>query len=200
MVRTNVTPPQIKALLPGGQHHPLGHHARAPLRRLHEGAIGRGLLNNNFAPLDSRYLPNNPSVAEGNGLFHLVQDQFTPHVIRSLLFRPPLTGGAILGNGSVIEIEAGARPRATAATPWWPPSTRSENSGGVAPTAVNSLTATSFLQTPLLQSAAADLQIRNATTTIRAEDGTLLASFAAGSIGLEQDDSMHFYAGFVFGG
>ena len=30
-------------------------------------------------------------------------------------------------------------------------------------------------------------QLRNATTTIRAEDGTLLASFAAGSIGLEQD-------------
>ena len=65
-----------------------------------------------------------------------------------------------------------------------------ENAPGVAPTAdltVNSLTATSFLQTPLLQSAAADLQIRNATTTLRAEDGTLLASFAAGSIGLEQD-------------
>ena len=60
----------------------------------------------------------------------------------------------------------------------------------MAPTAdltVNSLTATSFVQTPLLQSAAADLQIRNATTTLRAEDGTLLASFAAGSIGLEQD-------------
>ena len=65
-----------------------------------------------------------------------------------------------------------------------------ENAPGVAPTAdltVNSLTATSFVQTPLLQSAAADLQIRNATTTLRAEDGTLLASFAAGSIGLEQD-------------
>ena len=64
------------------------------------------------------------------------------------------------------------------------------NAPGVAPTAdltVNSLTATSFVQTPLLQSAAADLQIRNATTTLRAEDGTLLASFAAGSIGLEQD-------------
>ena len=52
---------------------------------------------------------------------------------------------------------------------------------------VNSLTATAFVQTPLLQSAAADLQLRNATTTIRAEDGTLLASFATGSIGLEQD-------------
>ena len=45
-------------------------------------------------------------MAEGNGLFHLVQEQFTPRFIRSLLFRPPLTGGAILGNGSVIEIEA----------------------------------------------------------------------------------------------
>ena len=52
---------------------------------------------------------------------------------------------------------------------------------------MNSLTATSFLQTSLLQSAAADLQIQNATATIRAEDGTLLASFAAGSIGLEQN-------------
>ena len=52
---------------------------------------------------------------------------------------------------------------------------------------VNTLTATAFVQTPLLQSAAADLQIRNATTTIRAEDGTLVASFATGSIGLEQD-------------
>ena len=65
-----------------------------------------------------------------------------------------------------------------------------ENSPGVDPTAdltVNSLTATAFLQTPLLQSAAADLQIQNATTTIRAEDGTLLASFADGNIGLEQD-------------
>ena len=59
--------------------------------------------------------------------------------------------------------------------------------GPTADLTVNSLTATSFVQTPLLQSAAADLQIRNATTTLRAEDGTLLASFAAGSIGLEQD-------------
>ena len=42
LVRTNVTPPQIKALLPGapgGLHHPDRHHARAHLRRLHEGGI-----------------------------------------------------------------------------------------------------------------------------------------------------------------
>ena len=145
-------------------------------------------------------------MAEGNGLFHLVQEQFTPKFIRSLLFRPPLTGGAILGNGSVIEIEADCWSKAQSDSRYPLVATFNslgstvtsidgrvtalENAPGVAPTAdltVNSLTATSFVQTPLLQSAAADLQIRNATTTLRAEDGTLLASFAAGSIGLEQD-------------
>ena len=138
-------------------------------------------------------------MAEGNGLFHLVQHQFTPKFIRSLLFRPPLTGGAILGNGSVIEIEADCWSKAQSDSRYPLVATFNslgstvtsidgrvtalENAPGVAPTAdltVNSLTAT-------LQSAAADLQIRNATTTLRAEDGTLLASFAAGSIGLEQD-------------
>ena len=203
LVRTNVTPPQIKALLPRAStilsDTTLELTCDAYTKAQSD---GRYLLNNNFAPLDARYFPNNPSVVEGNGLFHLVQDQFTPHVIRSLLFRPPLTGAAILGNGSVIEIEADcwSKAQSDGRYPWWPPSTplgstvtsldAGSNSGGVAPTAdltVNSLTATSFLQTPLLQSAAADLQIQKATTTIRAEDGTLLASFAAGSIGLEQD-------------
>ena len=145
-------------------------------------------------------------MAEGNGLFHLVQEQFTPQFIRSLLFRPPLTGRGILGNFSVIEVEADCWSKAQSDSRYPLVATFNslgstvtsidgrvtalENAPGVAPTAdltVNSLTATSFVQTPLLQSAAADLQIRNATTTIRAEDGTLLASFAAGSIGLEQD-------------
>ena len=211
LVRTNVTPPQIKALLP-----------RAPLAAstiltdttleltcdayTKAEADGRYLSSSNFAPLDARYFPRNPAVAEGNGLFHLVQEQFTPKFIRSLLFRPPLTGGAILGNGSVIEIEADCWSKAQSDSRYPLVATFNslgstvtsidgrvtalENAPGVAPTAdltVNSLTATSFVQTPLLQSAAADLQIRNATTTLRAEDGTLLASFAAGSIGLEQD-------------
>ena len=211
LVRTNVTPPQIKALLP-----------RAPLAAntiLTDTTLeltcdaytkaesdGRYLSSSSFAPLDARYFARNPAVAEGNGLFHLVQDQFTPQFIRSLLFRPPLTGGAILGNGSVIEIEADCWSKAqsdgryplvatfnslgSTVTSIDGRVTALENAPGVAPTAdltVNSLTATSFVQTPLLQSAAADLQIRNATTTLRAEDGTLLASFAAGSIGLEQD-------------
>ena len=65
-----------------------------------------------------------------------------------------------------------------------------ENSGGVAPTAgltVNSLTATAFVETPQLQSAAGDLQIQNALVTVRKEDGALLASFADGGISLDRD-------------
>ena len=182
LVRTNVTPPQIKALLP-----------RAPLAAntiLSDTTLeltcdafskaesdGRYLSSSSFAPLDARYFARNPAVAEGNGLFHLVQDQFTPQFIRSLLFRPPLTGGAILGNGSVIEIEADCWSKAqsdgryplvatfnslgSTVTSIDGRVTALENAPGVAPTAdltVNSLTATSFVQTPLLQSAAADLQ------------------------------------------
>ena len=111
LVRTNVTPPMIKALLP-----------RAPLAAstiLTDTTLeltcdaytkaesdGRYLSSSSFAPLDARYFARNPAVAEGNGLFHLVQEQFTPQFIRSLLFRPPLTGRGILGNFSVIEVEA----------------------------------------------------------------------------------------------
>ena len=225
LVRTNVTPPQIKALLP-----------RAPLAAntiLTETTLeltcdaytkaeadGRYLSNSNFAPLDARYFARNPSVAEGNGLFHLVQDQFTPQIIRSLLFRPPLTGGAILGNGSVIEIEADCWSKAQSDSRYPLVATFNslgstvtsidgrvstletdvgaidgrvtalENSGGVAPTAdltVNSLTATTFVETPQLQSAAGDLQIQNALVTVRKEDGALLASFADGGISLDRD-------------
>ena len=225
LVRTNVTPPQIKALLP-----------RAPLAAntiLTETTLeltcdayskaeadGRYLSNSNFAPLDARYFARNPSVVEGNGLFHLVQDQFTPQIIRSLLFRSPLTGGAILGNGSVIEIEADCWSKAQSDSRYPLVATFNslgstvtsidgrvstlesdvpaidgrvtalENSGGVAPTAdltVNSLTATTFVETPQLQSAAGDLQIQNALVTVRKEDGALLASFADGGISLDRD-------------
>ena len=225
LVRTNVTPPMIKALLP-----------RAPLAAntiLTETALeltcdayskaeadGRYLSNSNFAPLDARYFVRNPAVAEGNGLFHLVQEQFTPRFIRSLLFRPPLTGGAILGNGSVIEIEADCWSKAQSDSRYPLVATFNslgstvtsidgrvstletdvgaidgrvialENSGGVAPTAdltVNSLTATTFVETPQLQSAAGDLQIQNALVTVRKEDGVLLASFADGGISMDRD-------------
>ena len=211
LVRTNVTPPQIKALLP-----------RAPLAAntiLTETTLeltcdayskaeadGRYLSNSNFAPLDARYFARNPSVVEGNGLFHLVQDQFTPQIIRSLLFRSPLTGGAILGNGSVIEIEADCWSKAQSDSRYPLVATFNslgstvtsidgrvstlENSGGVPPTAdltVNSLTATTFVETPQLQSSAGDLQIQNALVTVRKEDGALLASFADGGISLDRD-------------
>ena len=65
-----------------------------------------------------------------------------------------------------------------------------ENSGGVAPTAdltVNSLTATTFVETPQLQTSAGDLQIQNALVTVRKEDGALLASFADGGISMDRD-------------
>ena len=210
LVRTNVTPPQIKALLP-----------RAPLAAntiLTETTLeltcdayskaeadGRYLSNSNFAPLDARYFAQNPSVAEGNGLFHLVQDQFTPQIIRSLLFieieadcwskaqsdsRYPLvatfnslgsTVTSIDGRVSIVETDVGAIDGRVTAL---------ENSGGVPPTAdltVNSLTATTFVETPQLQSAAGDLQIQNALVTVRKEDGALLASFADGGISLDRD-------------
>ena len=130
LVRTNVTPPMIKALLP-----------RAPLAAstiLTDTTLeltcdaytkaesdGRYLSSSSFAPLDARYFARNPAVAEGNGLFHLVQEQFTPQFIRSLLFRPPLTGRGILGNFSVIEVEADCSSLARALRPpvlWRPPS------------------------------------------------------------------------------
>ena len=204
LVRTNVTPPMIKALLP-----------RAPLAAntiLTETTLeltcdaytkaesdGRYLSNSNFAPLDARYFVRNPAVAEGNGLFHLVQEQFTPRFIRSLLFRPPLTGGAILGNGSVIEIKerrtgAGARPRER---PWRPrtaPSVATFNSlwraAGASPPpsdlTVNSVTASTFVETPRAERSG-DLQIQNALVTVRKEDGALLASFADGGISMDRD-------------
>ena len=161
-------------------------------------ADSRFLRTNDLGPLDARYFPNTPG-AEGGGIFNLVQTQFTPVVIRNLLCQTPLSCQPILGNGSTLQISCdcwsrgqsdGRYPLIANFNSLGQRVTDLENAPGVDPTAdltVNSLTATSFLQTPLLQSAAADLQIRNATTTIRAEDGTLLASFTTGSIGLEQD-------------
>ena len=168
-------------------------------------ADGRFLRTNDLGPLDARYFVNSPG-AEGGGIFNLVQTQFTPRIIRNLLCQTPLSAQPILGNGSTLQISCDCWSKGQSDTRYPLIAnfnslgttvnnidsrvTTLENSGGVDPTAditVNSLTATSFVDTPELRSAAADLQLRNATTTIRAEDGTLLASFAAGSIGLEQD-------------
>ena len=161
-------------------------------------ADARFLRTNDLGPLDARYFVTTPG-AEGGGIFNLAQTQFTPNIIRNLLCQTPLSAQPILGNGSTLQISCDCWSKGQSDTRYplianfnslGQRVTDLENSPGVDPTAdltVNSLTATAFLQTPLLQSAAADLQIQNATTTIRAEDGTLLASFADGNIGLEQD-------------
>ena len=199
LVRTNVTPPMIKALLP-----------RAPLAAstiLTDTTLeltcdaytkaesdGRYLSSSSFAPLDARYFARNPAVAEGNGLFHLVQEQFTPQFIRSLLFRPPLTGRGILGNFSVIEVEADCWSKAQSDSRY--PLVATFNSLGSTVTSIDgrvtalensplpadisctSLTASSFVETP---------ELRGTPIVLRAIDNTLLASFAAAGITLDQD-------------
>ena len=182
-------------------------------------ADSRFLRNNNLAPLDARYFPNTPG-AEGGGIFNLVQTQFTPVVIRNLLCQSPLSCQPILGNGSTLQItcDCWSKGQSDGRYPLVANFnslgttvnsidgrvttletdvgaidgrvTALENSGGVAPTAdltVNSLTATTFVETPQLQSAAGDLQIQNALVTVRKEDGALLASFADGGISLDRD-------------
>ena len=177
-------------------------------------ADGRFLRTNDLGPLDARYFPNTPG-AEGGGIFNLVQTQFTPVVIRNILCQTPLSCQPILGNGSTLQITCdcwskgqsdGRYPlvatfnslgstvtsidgRVSTLESDVPAIdgrvTALENSGGVAPTAdltVNSLTASAFVETPQLQSAAGDLQIQNALVTVRKEDGALLASFADGGI------------------
>ena len=168
-------------------------------------ADGRFLRTNDLGPLDARYFPNTPG-AEGSGIFNLVQTQFTPVVIRNILCQTPLSCQPILGNGSTLQITcdcwskgqsdgrypliANFNSLGSTVTSIDGRVTALENSGGVAPTAdltVNSLTASAFVETPQLQSAAGDLQIQNALVTVRKEDGALLASFADGGISLDRD-------------
>ena len=130
--------------------------------------------------------------AEGSGIYNLIQTQFTPAKLPS----PPSRSWATAAP-SRSPATAGAKVRATPATPSSPISTPMgqrvtdlENSPGVDPAAdltVNSLTVTSFVDTPQLQSAAGDLQIQNALVTVRRGDGALLASFADGGISLDRD-------------
>ena len=182
-------------------------------------ADSRFLRTNDLGPLDARYFPNTPG-AEGGGIFNLVQTQFTPVVIRNLLCQTPLSCQPILGNGSTLQLtcDCWSKGQSDGRYPLVATFnslgstvtsidgrvstmetdvgaidgrvTALENSGGVAPTAdltVNSLTATTFVETPQLQSAAGDLQIQNALVTVRKEDGALLASFADGGISLDRD-------------
>ena len=66
-------------------------------------ADSRFLRTNDLGPLDARYFPNTPG-AEGGGIFNLVQTQFTPVVIRNLLYQTPLSCQPILGNGSTLQL------------------------------------------------------------------------------------------------
>ena len=161
-------------------------------------ADARFLRTNDLGPLDARYFPVAPG-AEGSGIYNLIQTQFTPKIIRNLLCQSPLSAQPILGNGSTLQISCDCWSKGQSDTRYplianfnslGQRVTDLENSPGVDPTAdltVNSLTATSFVETPQLQSAAGDLQIQNALVTVRKEDGALLASFADGGISLDRD-------------
>ena len=70
---TRRSAPTEKLRVPGAHHRDAPNDQGAPASGEAE-ADGRYLSSNNFAPLDARYFPNNPSVAEGNGLFYLVQE------------------------------------------------------------------------------------------------------------------------------
>ena len=195
-MRTNVTPPMIKALLPRA---PLGASTILSDTTLEltcdaytkAQSDGRYLLNNDFAPLDARYLPQQPLGARGQRpLPRRPGPVHAPH----LLFRPPLTGTQILGNGSVIEIEADCWSKAQSDGRY--PLVATFNSLGSQITALDgrvaaleasplpadifctSLTASSFVETP---------ELRGAPIVLRAIDSTPLASFAAAGITLDQD-------------
>ena len=113
LVRTNVTPPMIKTLLPRA---PLGVNTILSDTTLEltcdaytkAEADGRYLSSSNFAPLDARYFVRNPATRWPRATASSTSSRSSsrPHFIRSLLFRPPLTGRGILGNFSVIEVEA----------------------------------------------------------------------------------------------
>ena len=161
-------------------------------------ADARFLRTNDLGPLDARYFPVAPG-AEGSGIFNLIQTQFTPKIIRNLLCQSPLSCQPILGNGSTLQISCDCWSKGQSDTRYplianfnslGQRVTDLENSPGVDPSAdlaVNSLTATSFVDTPELRSSAGDLQVQNALVTVRKEDGALLASFADGGISLDRD-------------
>ena len=54
---------------------------------------------------DARYFVRAPG-AESGQIFNLVQEQFTPRIVRNLLLEAPLVGDAILGNQSTLRIRS----------------------------------------------------------------------------------------------
>eukprot|EP00439_Symbiodinium_sp_Y106_P030632 s8019_g3.t1 len=162
-----------------------------PLDAMQAEADGRFLRTNHLEPLDAMQVLCHRSRRRGR--WHL---QLSPNPIMggssgTSCAKPPSRPSPSWATAARSRSPATAgRTAPSSVTPIDSRVTTLENSGGVAPTAditVNSLTATSFVVTPLLQSAAADLQIRNASTSISAEDGALLANFTAAGITLNQD-------------
>ncbi|CAE7440226.1 unnamed protein product, partial [Symbiodinium sp. CCMP2456] len=115
----------------------------------------RYLSPTDLGSLDARYFPNNGG-PEGNGIFNLIQTQFTPKIAQSDGRYPLLANFNSLGT-TVNSLSTRV--------------TDIENNGGIAPTTdltVNSVTASTFLDTPELRSSAGDLQVQNALVTTAA--------------------------------
>ena len=108
LVRDNVTPPQVRGLVPRS---PLGSNVLFSGTVLEltcdaytkSEADGRYVQSNNLASLDSRYFPVNGNNGSG-GIFPMVITTLTPRMIRAILPRPPLSGALILGNAGTLEL------------------------------------------------------------------------------------------------
>ena len=72
---------------------------------------GAGFLDQTAG--DARYFVRAPG-AESGQIFNLVQEQFTPRVVRNLLLEAPLVGDAILGNQSTLRIRSDSWSKAEA--------------------------------------------------------------------------------------
>ena len=70
-----------------------------------------GLLDQ--ATADARYFVRAPGAESGN-IFNLVQEQFTPRIVRNLLLEAPLQGDAILGNQSTLRLRCDSWTKAEA--------------------------------------------------------------------------------------
>ena len=72
---------------------------------------GAGFLDQTAG--DARYFVRAPG-AESGQIWNLVQEQFTPRIVRNLLLEAPLVGDAILGNQSTLRIRSDSWSKAEA--------------------------------------------------------------------------------------
>ena len=77
-----------------------------------------GLLDQ--ATTDTRYFVRAPGAESGN-IFNLVQEQFTPRIVRNLLLEAPLQGDAILGNQSTLRLRCEKPTPASCGPMTWAP-------------------------------------------------------------------------------